>query len=163
MHSHHQKTPRRMIGTIIIRIVYGLDTSGSGMEYVHIAEDAMDAFNAAFEPGRYLVQTFPWLRFVPSWFPGAGFQRDFAEWRPRVQSMRDVPWEAAVARKVSPCLSYVVITFDSFAQVTRLTSRKRAMSLPQRFLLPSLSVLRTTRIVSSRPSAQLPPHILVRL
>ena len=128
-----------MIGTIIIRVVYGLDTSGSGMEYVRIAEESMDCFNAVFEPGRYLVQTFPWLRFVPSWFPGAGFQREFAEWRPRVQSMRDVPWEAAVARKVGSSLLHFFLMLDSDMEMTCLPCRKRVIFLPRRFLPPLLN------------------------
>ena len=32
----------------------------------------------AFVPGRYWVEFFPFLRFVPAWVPGAGFQKDFA-------------------------------------------------------------------------------------
>ena len=102
-----------MIGTIIIRVAYGLDTSGPGMEYIRIAEETTACFNAVFEPGRYLVKTFPWLHFVPSWFPGAGFQREFAKWRPRVQSMRDVPWEAAMARKVGPYAPHSIM-IDSY-------------------------------------------------
>ena len=89
-----------MVGTTIIRVVYGLDTSGSGDKYVRLAEEAISHFNEVFEPGRYLVNTFPWLRFVPTWFPGANFQRRFASLRPTVRAMRDVPWEAAMERKV---------------------------------------------------------------
>ena len=63
----------------------------------------MNVFNVTFQPGRYLVQTFPWMRYIPAWLPGAGFQREFAAARPRVRSMRDVPWEAAVAKKVCMC------------------------------------------------------------
>ena len=32
-------------------------------------------------PGAYLVETLPALRYLPSWFPGAGFQREAAEIR----------------------------------------------------------------------------------
>ena len=90
-----------MIGSTIIRIVYGLDTTGpEGEEYVRIAEDVMTCFNTIYEPGRYLVQTFPSLRHVPAWFPGARFQREFAAWRGRMQAMLDLPWAAAEARRV---------------------------------------------------------------
>ena len=90
-----------MIGCTIIPIVYGLDTSGpEGESYVRIAEDAMDCFNVVIQPGRYLVQTFPSLRHIPAWFPGAGFQREFAAWKERVRAMLEVPWAAAEARRV---------------------------------------------------------------
>lgn len=40
--------------------------------------NALEAVRRA-TPGRFLVETFPFLRYVPEWFPGAGFQRIFAE------------------------------------------------------------------------------------
>ena len=90
----------RMIGAMIMRIVYGLDVYGPDEKYIQIAEKSMECFSAVFNPGRYLVQTLPWLRFVPASFPGAGFQREFAAWRPQVAAARDLPWEAAT-KKVS--------------------------------------------------------------
>ena len=91
----------RTIGTTIIRVAYGLDAStGEASKWVHAAEQAMNCFNTAFKPGRYLVQTFPWLWHVPAWLPGAGFQREFAAWRPIVRAVRDGPWEAAAEKRV---------------------------------------------------------------
>ncbi|KAH9937825.1 cytochrome P450 [Epithele typhae] len=91
---------RKLIGTVIIRIVYGLDVKDSlpgcpPNKYISIAEESMSAFSVIFHPGQYYAQSFPWLRYVPAWFPGARFQRDFAAWRPIVRSMLNVPWKAA--------------------------------------------------------------------
>ena len=96
-----QNISLRMIGAMIMRAVYGLDVYGPDEKYVSIAEKSMECFSAIFDPGRYLVHTLPWLRFVPVWFPGAGFQRDFAAWKPQVTAARDEPWEAAVEKRVS--------------------------------------------------------------
>ena len=102
-----------MIGAMIMRIVYGLDVYGPDEKYMHIAEKSMQCFSAVFHPGTYLVQTLPWLRFVPAWFPGAAFQRQFAAWKPQVVAARDLPWEAVVERKVSRLHSSVgVWRFD---------------------------------------------------
>ncbi len=60
----------------------------------------MECFNTVFQPGRYLVQTFPSLRHIPSWFPGAGFRREFAAWFPVVRKLHEVPWEAAMTARV---------------------------------------------------------------
>ena len=98
-----------MIGIMIMRIVYGLDVYGPDEKYIQIAEESMECFGAVFNPGRYLVQTLPWLRFVPAWFPGAKFQRDFAAWKPLVAAARDLPWEAAAEKKVS-CVAYVSLS-----------------------------------------------------
>ena len=32
-------------------------------------------------PGAFWVDLFPILKYIPSWFPGAGFQRKAAHWR----------------------------------------------------------------------------------
>lgn len=86
---------------IIVRVAYGISATGeAGRKYIHIAEEAMDFIKKVFQPGTYLVETLPWLRFVPAWFPGATFQREFARWRLVAQAARDEPWEAAL-NKVS--------------------------------------------------------------
>ncbi|KAI0689845.1 cytochrome P450 [Cerioporus squamosus] len=91
---------RHLIGAVIIRATYGLEVSGKNDKYIKIAEDAMDCVNNIFQPGKpYLVQTFPSLRHVPSWFPGAKFKRQFAAWVPTVRKLYDVPWEAAMAER----------------------------------------------------------------
>ena len=94
----------RMIGAMIMRIVYGLDVYGPDEKYIQIAEKSMECFSAVFNPGRYLVQTLPCLRFVPAWFPGAGFQREFAAWRPQVAAARDLPWEATSGGCARPAM-----------------------------------------------------------
>ena len=96
-------TRPRMVGTTIIRVAYGLDASdkGPGYEYVLGAERAMHCFNTVFQPGRYLVQTFPWLRYVPAWFPGASFQRVAREARTLASAMKEAPYDAAKQAIVS--------------------------------------------------------------
>ena len=89
-----------MIGAIIIRVAYGVDVEDKDSVYIRIADRAMDCFNVVFQPGRYLVQTFPWMRHIPAWCPGAGFQREFNAWRPTVRSIHDIPWAAAMEAKV---------------------------------------------------------------
>ena len=46
-----------------------------------LVEDAMDKFSQATQPGRFLIDVFPWLRFVPEWFPGTGWKKTAREWR----------------------------------------------------------------------------------
>ena len=89
-----------MIGAIILRATYGIDVNSADNKYIRIAEEAMDCFNVVFQPGKYLVQTFPWMRHIPSWLPGAKFQREFNAWRPTVRSIHDVPWDVAMTARV---------------------------------------------------------------
>lgn len=46
-----------------------------------LAAETQVIFNQATQPGRFLVDVFPWLRFVPEWFPGAGWKKTTREWR----------------------------------------------------------------------------------
>ena len=90
-----------MFGAVIMRIVYGLDVAYENDKYLDTAEEAIAAFNLAFMPGRYLVERFPSMRFLPKWFPGANFKREAAEWRPAILSMRNQPWDDGMKAIVS--------------------------------------------------------------
>ena len=90
----------RMIGAMIMRIVYGLDVYGPDEKYIQIAEKSMECFSAVFNPGRYLVQTLPWLRFVPAWFPGAGFKRQAKVWRGLISEFVNEPFDRVKANMV---------------------------------------------------------------
>ena len=85
-----------VFGSAIIRITYGLEVADKDDRYVQMAEEAIPGFNAAFMPGKYLVETFPIMRCIPAWFPGAKFKREANGWRPSALRMRNVPWEAAM-------------------------------------------------------------------
>ncbi|KAI0634016.1 cytochrome P450 [Trametes polyzona] len=88
---------RHCIGSGILRIAYGIDIEKENIPYMTIAEEALTTFAATFVPGKYLVETFPVLRLLPSWFPGARFKREGAAWKKKVQRLRDTPWDAAIA------------------------------------------------------------------
>ncbi|KAI0683656.1 cytochrome P450 [Cerioporus squamosus] len=88
---------RRLFGALIIRVAYGIDVDKTDVDYLGIAEEAMHNFSMAFQPGKHLVESFPILRFLPSFFPGAQFKRDAVEGYPIVRQMRDAPWAASKA------------------------------------------------------------------
>ena len=62
-----------------MRTAYGFDDIRQNHSLIHIAERLILEFSEASVPGRYLVNYFPILKYVPSWFPGAGFQTRFKE------------------------------------------------------------------------------------
>ena len=71
----------------IVQVVYGV-AEQDDPEYVAVMEKVLDV-REAFTPGRYLVEFMPFLRHVPAWVPGAGFQNDFAGWRNATQWVKD--------------------------------------------------------------------------
>ena len=62
-------------------IVYGIEVQESGDPYISLAEEVMKANEEAAIPGTFWVDLLPILAYVPSWFPGAGFQKKAARCR----------------------------------------------------------------------------------
>ncbi|KAJ7222152.1 cytochrome P450 [Mycena pura] len=83
---------RQMAGEIIMSVAYGIDVRPTDDPYVALAHKAMHTFSVAAVPGLYLVDTFPILKHVPTWFPLAGFKRQAAEWRKLSRAMLEVPF-----------------------------------------------------------------------
>ncbi|KAI0800113.1 CyP450 monooxygenase [Fomes fomentarius] len=88
---------RFIIGATITKIAYGLDVHTPDDEYLSLTQEGNDIFLEAFVPGRYLVESFPILRHIPPWFPGAKFRRQAAEWRETYVRVLNKPFEAAMA------------------------------------------------------------------
>ena len=58
-----------------MKIGYGITVKESDDPYISMAEIAVTGASEAAVPGAFLVELFPILKYVPSWFPGAGFQK----------------------------------------------------------------------------------------
>ena len=52
-------------------------------------------------PGKYLVDTLPWLKYVPAWVPGASFQAVAQEGKKVIAASFSIPFEAVKAAMVS--------------------------------------------------------------
>ncbi|KDQ53894.1 hypothetical protein JAAARDRAFT_197004 [Jaapia argillacea MUCL 33604] len=72
---------RLVFAATIMDIVYGLVVTEKNDELVTISEAAVLSATLASVPGAYLVDFIPILKYVPAWFPGAGFKRKAEEWR----------------------------------------------------------------------------------
>ncbi|EIN05557.1 cytochrome P450 [Punctularia strigosozonata HHB-11173 SS5] len=72
---------RHTLGATIMNVVYAIETAEENDEYINKAEEALQTLSLAGNPTAYLVNTFPWLKYIPNWFPGAQFKRQAARWR----------------------------------------------------------------------------------
>ncbi|KAJ7281442.1 cytochrome P450 [Mycena rebaudengoi] len=61
--------------------------------YISLAEKAMHGLSVAVVPGRFLVDFFPFLKYVPAWVPGATFKRLANEWKECNLNMINKPFE----------------------------------------------------------------------
>ncbi|KAJ7828242.1 cytochrome P450 [Mycena olivaceomarginata] len=99
---------KHMAAKVIMSVAYGIDILPSDDPYVSLSTEAMDTLVAAV-PGRFLVVStslptsnfylpgwnrimLPILKYVPDWFPGAGFKAKAKEWRTIAQAMSDAPF-----------------------------------------------------------------------
>ena len=70
---------KSFFGATIMRLSYGFDDVETNVSLIHDAEILIKAFSEAALPGRYLVNNLPFLKYVPAWFPGAGWKRKSQE------------------------------------------------------------------------------------
>ncbi|CDO68741.1 hypothetical protein BN946_scf184989.g7 [Trametes cinnabarina] len=80
----------------ILNAVHGLPKDSVTHRYVDILTASEAGIAEAFTPGAFLVEFLPWLRHVPPWVPGAGWQRKVREWRGQSDAIREEPFEAAM-------------------------------------------------------------------
>jgi len=75
-----------------MKIGYGISVQEFDDPYIPIAEEVLKGVAEAGIPGAFLVDLFPVLKYVPSWFPGAGFQKKAVRWREATNSMAEKPF-----------------------------------------------------------------------
>ncbi|KAF7346265.1 O-methylsterigmatocystin oxidoreductase [Mycena sanguinolenta] len=90
-----QGAQSRLAAAIIMATVYGYEVQPTNDHFVALSENAMKKLSDSFFPGAVAVNTFPILRYLPSWMPGAGFQRFAAECRQLTKEMQEVPFNFA--------------------------------------------------------------------
>ncbi|KAJ7092623.1 cytochrome P450 [Mycena epipterygia] len=88
---------RQHAGNVILRVVYGYDVQAENDHYVALADEAIQGLTQAINPGSFLVDFLPVLKYVPSWFPGASFKRKAKKWAKSSLELRDSPFEALKA------------------------------------------------------------------
>ncbi|KAH6919266.1 cytochrome P450 [Coprinopsis sp. MPI-PUGE-AT-0042] len=89
---------RSLFGDIIMRVSYGIRDREYIKDLVQRMEIYLRGYFEYASPGRLFVSSFPTLRHVPSWFPGAG-------WKRRLYALKDLglssiqqPWDDVKAR-----------------------------------------------------------------
>ncbi|KAJ7146871.1 cytochrome P450 [Mycena epipterygia] len=83
---------KQMASEVIMSVAYGINVLPINDPYLALAEEALRSGEQANIPGRFLVDWIPILKYVPDWFPGAGFKRKAKEWRQMTRALQDVPF-----------------------------------------------------------------------
>ncbi|KAJ7693224.1 cytochrome P450 [Mycena rosella] len=83
---------RHMAAGLIMDVTYGINVNSPGDPYIGLAKEAMHGLSIASVPRLFLVDSIPWLKYIPSWFPGAGFQRKAKQWRKVMRELLEAPF-----------------------------------------------------------------------
>ncbi|KAI0676742.1 cytochrome P450 [Trametes maxima] len=91
---------RRYAGSLTLLVVYGYRVTSNDDPFLTLAEECVDILSnrIASGGGIWLVDVLPFLRYLPSWFPGAGFKRNANVWKARMQEFVDKPFELVKTR-----------------------------------------------------------------
>ncbi|KAM5539491.1 hypothetical protein V8D89_006943 [Ganoderma adspersum] len=88
---------RHTFAASVLKTVYGIDVAEEGDRIIEVIDTAMEGVSVALTPGAFLVEYLPFLRHVPEWLPGAGFQKRLRRWRDASHEMVEMPFAQAKA------------------------------------------------------------------
>ena len=82
----------------VAQVVYGITLEHVDDKYFQMVKRITDIGEEITVPGRFLVEAFPVLRYVPSWFPGASFKRFAATAKEDAANIVDALYRAGVEK-----------------------------------------------------------------
>ncbi|KAJ7235506.1 cytochrome P450 [Mycena rebaudengoi] len=91
---------RHMTSDLILSLAYGIEAQANNDPYVALAEKTMASVSTGTVPGKFVVDALPFLKYVPEWFPGAGFKNQAKAWKKLAQASLNVPF-AEAKRKIA--------------------------------------------------------------
>ncbi|CAE6486506.1 unnamed protein product [Rhizoctonia solani] len=100
---------RRMTGSTLLSAVYGYEVTSEKDHLVEVVETAVAHFCDAGVAGNFFVNTMPWLRYIPEWFPGTGWKQTVKAWRKEKEEMVDVPFYWAKQQIADGTAPYSII------------------------------------------------------
>ncbi|KAG2153555.1 cytochrome P450 [Suillus bovinus] len=93
--QHFAEHIRRNVAAIVLNLVYGWKVTENNDYITGILQESVEIGTILFQPGRWLVEAIPSLRFLPSWFPGAGFKRVAFDIGKKLSSIDTIPYNWA--------------------------------------------------------------------
>ncbi|KDQ58237.1 hypothetical protein JAAARDRAFT_686209 [Jaapia argillacea MUCL 33604] len=103
----YPKHLRRATGSIILTVTYGHKVMTDDDELVKLNEDAIAHIFPTVDPTNFAVNFIPWLKYLPSWAPGAGFKEYARIAREYKTKWADIPFaevrEKMAAGSAEPC------------------------------------------------------------
>lgn len=90
---------KRLAGAIILSVMYGYDVGPKDDYFVKLVESTRPAFGIGLSP-KWLVNSFPVLRLIPSWFPGASFKQYASSINRKIVETQEATYKYAMTTSV---------------------------------------------------------------
>ncbi|EMD41380.1 hypothetical protein CERSUDRAFT_109980 [Gelatoporia subvermispora B] len=118
----------------ILSLVYGIQVAEKDDLHIASAARALAASAAGFNLGAWWIDFMPFLKYVPSWMPGAGFKRMAVGCRPDAAAMKIDTWQSMrtdspytpVAVKLSE--RYAHLDGEAYAEEERIAQNVAGMA-----------------------------------
>ncbi|KAG7094601.1 hypothetical protein E1B28_005426 [Marasmius oreades] len=112
----------RFAASSILRVAYGQSIESDSDPFLGMIHDVTEAVNKGGAPGNTPVDFFPWLRHLPSWFPGTYYSTHAHRYRHRILKLHSYPIELVRKQLAQGTAEY------SFAQhhLTALDSKSES-------------------------------------
>ncbi|KAG5717253.1 O-methylsterigmatocystin oxidoreductase [Termitomyces sp. T112] len=81
---------RRNVTAVIMKMAFGYTVTKDDL-FIKVIEETSRLSGLAMAPGRWLVDYFPIMRYIPSFFPGAGWKRQGEAWGEKMNALSEVP------------------------------------------------------------------------
>ncbi|KAJ8520739.1 hypothetical protein ONZ45_g2484 [Pleurotus djamor] len=79
--------------SVIIRISTGYQVLSEKDKFIKIAEDIQQAMQETGIPGATPIDWFPFLQYLPSWFPGTHYANVGRKWNYAIRNLYDYPFD----------------------------------------------------------------------
>ncbi|KAI0326120.1 cytochrome P450 [Cubamyces sp. BRFM 1775] len=88
------KTIQLSLCRTLLGVAYGLPADDVTTRYVDLLGEIDSGVSEAYDP---TVLFIPWLRYLPSWFPGGSWKNGIEKWRLQATSALETPFKAALS------------------------------------------------------------------
>ncbi|TFK92563.1 O-methylsterigmatocystin oxidoreductase [Polyporus arcularius HHB13444] len=98
--SEHVKHVRYSFAASMMKIIYDNDVESEIEEQMIRVQMTQDGISQGLVPGKYLVEFFPFIRHLPSWFLGAELRVKSTEWRNAANDLKNIPYNRVIEEMV---------------------------------------------------------------
>lgn len=88
---------RFVLGSLVLEVAYGIRPHSESDQLLVLSESTISKVTEIGVPGTFLVDILPFLKHVPSWFPGAGYKTVIDRLRKQIFEMVNSPIETVKA------------------------------------------------------------------